>query len=85
MEIHNHGKILNVHLPNHQNAKAGGLEAGNGLDQPEQVKPQRLLERLEGDAKVRERLLVEIEAKIQAGEYFTRAAAVEAAQQIVGP
>jgi len=85
MEIHNHGNSLNVHFSDKQNAKAGGLESGNGLDQTEQVKPQRLLERLEGDAKVRERLLVEIEAKIQAGEYFTRAAAVEAAQQIVGP
>lgn len=85
MEIHNHGNNLNVHLPGNQNAKAGNLEPGNGLDQTEQVKPQRLLEELHGDAKVRERLLVEIEAKIQAGEYFTRAAAVEAAQQIVGP
>ncbi len=85
MEIHNHGKNLNVHVPNGQNAKAGGLESGNGLDQVEQVKPQRLLEKLQGDAKVRERLLVEIEAKIQAGEYSTRAAAVEAAHNIVGP
>ena len=89
MEIHNHGKNLKVHFPPNQNARgnqaAGGVEAGNGVDRTEQVKPQRLLDRLEGDVKVRERLLVEIQAKVQAGEYFTRAAAVEAAQQIVDP
>ena len=89
MEIHNHGKNLKVHVPANPNAKsnqaAGRADSGNGVDRTEQVKPQRLLERLEGDVKVRERLLVEVEAKIQAGEYFTRAAAVEAAQQIVDP
>lgn len=89
MEIHNHGKNLKVHFPPSPNARnipaAGGAETGNGVDRTEQVKPQRLLERLEGDVKVRERLMVEIEAKIQAGEYFTRAAAVDAAQQIVDP
>jgi hypothetical protein len=85
MEIHNHGKILTGHLPATENARTGSLEPGNGLNQTEQVKPQRLLEKLQGDEKVRDRLLVEIEAKIQAGEYSTRAAAEEAAQQIVGP
>lgn len=88
MEIHNHGKNLKVHFPPSPSAKgshAAGAEAGNSVDRNEPVKPQRLLERLEGDVKVRERLLVEIEAKIQAGEYFTRAAAVEAAEQIVDP
>ena len=89
MEIHSHGKNLKVHFQQPQNARSnqanGGVDAGNGVDRTEQVKPQRLLERLQGDVKVRERLLVEIEAKIQAGEYFTRAAAVEAAQQIVEP
>ena len=87
MEIHNHGNNLKVHYQANQNAKGsqaqGGVEAGNGVDRAEQVKPQRLLERLEGDAKVRERLLVEVKAQIQAGEYFTRSAAVEAAEQIV--
>ena len=89
MEIHNHGKNLKVHFqPNHNatsNQAPGRVATGNGVDRTEAVKPQRLLERLEGDAKVRERLLVEIKAKVQAGEYFTRAAAVEAAQQIVDP
>jgi len=86
MEIHNHGKNLKVHFPADQNASsktaAGGLEAGKGVDRTEQIKPVRLLDRLEGDVKVRVRLLVEIEAKIQAGEYETRAAAVNTAQEI---
>ena len=89
MEIHNHGKNLKVHFPTHPNASlnqaAGGAEAGKGVDRTRQVEPQRLLDRLEGDVKVRERLMIEIEAKIQAGEYFTRAAAVDAAQQIIDP
>jgi len=87
MEIHNHGKNLKVHFPANPNISskpaAGGVEVGKGVDRTEQIKPLRLLDRLEGDVKVRERLLVEIEAKIQAGEYHTRAAAVEAAQQIL--
>jgi hypothetical protein len=86
MEIHNHGKNLKVHFPANpkanSNQAAGGGEAGKSVDRTEQIKPLRLLDRLEGDVKVRERLLVEIEAKIQAGDYFTRAAAVDAAQEI---
>ncbi len=86
MEINSHGKNLKVHLPQDHNPKstplAGDVKSGNGVDQTEQVKPQRLIDRLHGDAKVRDRLLVEIEAKIQTGEYFTRAAAVDAAQAI---
>ena len=89
MEIHNHGKNLKVHYQPNQNATSnqapGRPEAGNGVNRTDAVKPQRLLERLEGDVKVRERLLVEIKAKIQAGDYLTRAAAVEAAEQIVDP
>ena len=89
MEIHNHGKNLKVHFPTNAGANdakvaAAELKAGNGVEQAEQVKPQRLLERLQGDTAVRERLLVEIQAKVHAGEYNTRAAAEQAAQQIVG-
>ena len=88
MEIHSHGKNLKVHYPvkpgaNESNV-APELKSGNGVDQTEQVKPQRLLERLQGDTEVRDRLLVEIQAKIHAGEYSTRVAAEKAAQQIVG-
>ena len=85
MEIHNHGKNLEVHFQSKNsmpNNKAG-VEAGNGVDRTEPAKPQGLLERLHGDAQVREKLLLGIEAKIAAGEYLTRAAAEEAAQQIV--
>jgi hypothetical protein len=85
MQINHHGKNSKVHLPQDHKPKslqAGEVKSGSGVDQTEQVKPQRLVDRFHGDAKVRERLLVEIEAKIQAGEYFTRSAAVEAAQEI---
>ena len=86
MEIHSHGKNLEVHFQGKDSQlknKTSALEAGNGVDRLEQVKPQGLLDRLQGDAKVREKLLIEIEAKIAANEYFTRAAAEKAAQQIV--
>ena len=87
MQINNHGKNSKVHLPQDHKPKsapqAGDVKSGSGVDQSEQVKPQRLIDRLHGDAKVRERLMVEIEAKIQTGEYFTRSAAVEAAQGII--
>jgi hypothetical protein len=86
MEIHNHGKNLEVHFQTKTSkptSMAGGPEAGTGADRLEQVKPQGLLERLQGDTQVREQLLVEVKAKIAAGEYFTRSAAEEAARQIV--
>ena len=88
MEIHNHGKNLKVHFPTHAGAEptraAAEAKNGNGVDRTEQVKPQRLIERLQGNNEVRERLLVEIQARIHAGEYATRVAAEKAAQQIVG-
>lgn len=84
MEISNHGPKPQVRFTdaNKGQTSARSLEGASGV---EQTKPQRLLERLDGDAKVRERLLVEIKAKVHAGEYSTRAAAVEAAEQIVDP
>lgn len=84
MEIHNQGKDLRVHFQiNKSSQPAGSVENGRAVDRTNEAKPQRLLERLEGDAKVRERLLVEIQAKVQAGEYMTRAAAEDAAQHLV--
>jgi len=83
MEIHNRGNSLRVHFQsNKPNSSAGNVESGR-VDSASQTKPQNLLERLEGDVKVRERLMVEIKAKIQTGEYLTRAAAEDAAQNIV--
>ncbi len=86
MEIHNHGKNLKLHFQSKSDKAnvSSDVKSGNAVDQTEQVKPQRLLERLQGDAEVRDRLLVEIQAKIHAGEYSTRAAAEQAAQHIVG-
>ncbi len=88
MEIHNHGKNLKVHYPANPGASesklASDLKSAKGVDQAEEVKPQRLLERLQGNLKVREQLLFEVKAKINAGEYVTRAAAEKAAQNIVG-
>ena len=85
MEINNHGNHLKVNYlqPNIRGSRAGDAVAAGG--EVEQVKPRQLLERLQDDANVRENLLVEIKSKIAAGEYATRAAAVEAAQQIVDP
>ena len=85
MEIKNHGNHLKVNSlkPNIKGSHAGDAVVAGG--EVEQVKPRRLLERLQDDVKVRENLLVEIKSKIAAGEYATRAAAVEAAQQIVDP
>lgn len=86
MEIH--GKNLKVHAPHKTPAAphglAGEVKSGDGVERSEQVKPQRLLERLQGDAEVRNQLLVEIQAKLHAGEYGTRAAVERAAEQIVG-
>lgn len=84
MEINNHGKNLHVHFSmNQASRQAGNLENGAPIEQTSETKSTNLRDRLQGDAKVRERLLVEIQAKVQAGEYHTRAAAEKAAQQIV--
>ena len=83
MEIHNGGHNHRLHMqPNSADRQTSRIE-GQQLQAADEVKPSQLLERLEGDAKVRERLLVEIQAKVHAGEYMTRAAAEQAAQQIV--
>jgi hypothetical protein len=87
MEIHNHGKILKspfiLKAGNSGNA-AAGVSREAGVEQTEQVQPARLIERLEGNDEVRNQKLVEIQAKVHAGEYSTRAAVERAAEQIVG-
>ncbi|MFK7765598.1 MAG: hypothetical protein AB8B55_00045 [Mariniblastus sp.] len=83
MEIHNHGNNLKAPFHKRSNSIAE-TPAESGVDQVKQVKPNGLLDKLESDGKVRERLLVEIKAKVQAGEYLTRAAAVATAEQILG-
>ena len=84
MEINSHGNIK-VELTKPETQSVRATDGVSEASEIEQIKPQPLLERLQGDAKVREQLLVEVKAKIEAGEYATRAAAVEAAQQIVEP
>ena len=88
MEISNHGKHLNVPAPHKlgviNSDVTTELKASEGVARSTEVQPQRLLTRLQGDAEVRNRLLVEIQSKVQSGEYFTRAAVERAAAQIVG-
>lgn len=84
MEIHNHGNDHRLHFRGNESARKPSQAGSESTVQPtDQVEPSRLVERLQGDAEVRERLLVEIQARVLAGEYMTRAAAEQAAQQIV--
>ncbi|MGB1928582.1 MAG: hypothetical protein ACPIA2_09835 [Mariniblastus sp.] len=84
MEIYNHGNNPRDRFQiNNSSSKPDTVENGKEVDRADEVKPSQLLESLEGDLNVRERLLVEIQAKVQAGEYSTRAAAESAAQNIV--
>jgi hypothetical protein len=83
VEIHNHGHNSRIHFQAKSPKPATQVDGGNSVDRANEVQPKRLAERLEGDAKVRDRLLVEVKAKFLAGEYVTRAAVEEAAQNIV--
>ncbi len=88
MEISKHGKHLSVPTPQFAspsaNEAAGETKSGGEIKRSVEAQPQRLLDRLQGNSEVRNRLLVEIKAKVQAGEYFQRAAVEKAAEQIVG-
>ena len=86
MEIHNHGNNLKPHVPAAQNgqAKTPAGAPGQNAQQTDAPNEQHLLEKLRSGDALRQQLLVEIQAKIQAGEYQTRAAALKAAEQIVG-
>lgn len=86
MEISKHGK--HVTAPPHfqipvPNTESGELKSAN-VGAKDETQSQRLLSKLQGDAEVRNRLLVEVQAKFQAGEYATRSAIEKAAQQILG-
>ena len=84
MEIHNHGNASRIHFQSNQSSQsAADVDRSSTNDGVDKVRPSNLLERLEGDAEVRERLMVEIKAKFHAGEYSTRAAVEQAAQNIV--
>lgn len=88
MEISYHGKHLN--LPNAKMSAAGtfnsesvkanknGMTEGIGESQT-----QRLIDRLQGSSDVRNRLLVEVKAKVMSGEYNTRTAIEKAAERMI--
>lgn len=86
MEIHNPGNNLKIHYtPKPASPTDTAAGKGNRAVEPTpSVSPQQVLDRLDSDARLRQQLLVEVKAKVLAGEYLTRAAAEEAAQQIVG-
>jgi hypothetical protein len=83
VEIHNHGQNSRIHFQAKNPQPQSQVEGSSSVDRSNEVQPRKLAERLEGDAKVRERLLVEVKAKFLAGEYVTRSAVEEAAQNIV--
>lgn len=88
MEITNHGKHLNVPAPHLSVSafrdRAADSAAEVGVKTVEEGPPQRLLDRLQGNSEVRKQWLVQVQAKLLAGDYLSRAAAEKAAEQIVG-
>lgn len=86
MEIHNPGNNLKIHYTPKPAPKTDAVDrkAESAVEPAANVSPQQVLDRLASDDRLREQLLVEVKAKVLAGEYLTRAAAEEAAQQIVG-
>ncbi|HMP80348.1 MAG TPA: hypothetical protein PKD54_12915 [Pirellulaceae bacterium] len=88
MEIFNHGKHLNVPAPHFSTAPsvddAAETRREDDVKQIDQAEPHRLLAKLNDLANFRLQTLAEVKAKVQAGEYFTRAAAERTAEQIVG-
>jgi hypothetical protein len=87
MEISKHGKNLNLPAPHFQlpvSSSENQLNAGE-IKRTEDVKSdERLIQRLSSDASVRNRLLIEVQAKFLAGDYITRAAIEKAAEHILG-
>ena len=84
MEINNYGPQPNIQFQRNSSGQtAGNVGSGQAANGTNDVQPARLIERLEGDVSVRRQRLVEVEARFQAGEFSTRAAAEEAAQNIV--
>ncbi len=88
MDIQNHGKNLKVHFP----VKPGGQNVNSAAGQTAKIdaapvseaRATRLIDQVKSGEAVRKQLLTEIQAKVQAGEYQTRAAVEEAAANIVG-
>ena len=84
MEINNTGPTPRIQIqPQPPSNSAGNVDGGQTVNRTDDVQPARLLQRLEGDASVREQQLADVSERFQAGEYSTRSAAEEAAQNIV--
>ena len=84
MEINNHSNASRIHSQaNSSSQPANNVDRSSETERSDEAHPSNLLERLEGDANVRERLLVEVKAKFQAGQYSTDAAIEQAARNIV--
>ena len=86
MEIHNPGNNLKIHYTPKPAPQTDAVDrkADGAVEPKTHVSAQQVLDRLNSDDRLRQQLLVEVKAKVLAGEYLTRAAAEEAAQQIVG-
>ncbi len=88
MQIHGHGKNLKAHFQSSPSAKqsraADGASKGSEVARTSASNAKSLFDQVKSGDALRKQLLVEIKAKVDAGEYQTRAAAVEAAEQIVG-
>ena len=83
MQIHNHGNNPQLHVKADSAKPSQPVESAAKATSGGSVDDRSMIDRLENDAEVRERLLVEIKAKVQAGEYMTRVAAEEAASRMV--
>jgi hypothetical protein len=85
MEISKHGKqiIPSPHFQPVANTEPNEVRSAE-VKGIEEIQSQRLLKRLQGDVEVRNRLLVEVQAKYLAGEYATQSAIDKAAEQILG-
>ena len=85
MEIHNHGNNIKAHLPRQVAPNDGkAVSQQNKVARSQAAEPQKLLSQVKSGETVRQQIIVEIKAKLQAGEYATRVAAEQAAEQIVG-
>lgn len=88
MEISTHGKHLN---PPNPNLLAADVSVGKEVQARHsklnqgvvESQTQRIIDRLQGNSDVRNRLLVEIKARVMAGEYQTRTAIERAAEQMI--
>ena len=83
MEISNHGKRLNPHLPSSANRLPEKTRLDASSNQVDENSRASLADQLKGNSEIRNQLLVQIKAKIEAGHYNTAAAFEQAAQKML--